>query len=141
MLSNTSTYSTIEELMIASKGIKISTKKLINARLKRNTANVIHSWIIITFLRRSISKNCVYVENYWKISFLNTLLKALEKLLVNWISDCLNLNNLLSDSQHGFRREIEIERERERKRTVEKTCSRLLKYIHRKLDQKLKNLM
>jgi Reverse transcriptase (RNA-dependent DNA polymerase) len=45
------------------------------------------------------------MDNYRPISLLNTFSKILEKIVHNRLSSFLNINNLLSDSQYGFRKE------------------------------------
>jgi retron-type reverse transcriptase len=51
------------------------------------------------------SGNKSIMDNYRPISLLNTFSKILEKIVHNRLSSFLNVNNLLSDAQYGFRKE------------------------------------
>jgi hypothetical protein len=51
------------------------------------------------------SGNIAMMDNYRPISLLNTFSKILEKIVHNRLSSFLNVNDLLSNAQYGFRKE------------------------------------
>lgn len=64
------------------------------------------------------------IENFRQISLLNSLSKAFEKLVANQIISYLEINNLLCENQHGFRKN----------RSVESASCYLLNFVLTKID-------
>lgn len=80
------------------------------------------SSVVIPVYKKGLEND---IENYRQISLLSVISKIIEKIICNRIGDYLEKNNILTDSQHGFRSG----------RSVETASINLFDYIYSEVDR------